>query len=215
MKPARISFYGNFGAGNLGNEATLEAVIQQILRRFPDAQLLCFCANPQDVRTRHNIAAFPSEAVDRSAAARSRSSARRGKLTRFFRIVFRRIPLELVHWIKCLQALARTDMLIIAGTGIVATTDRAAGLALRYIQTIDACGAVSGQTRVPQRWGWAYPPSAQPLASEEEPCAGSPPKLPRRGIEAISAADRVQHRSRFRLPGCGLWPLEGKPGLWG
>jgi hypothetical protein len=28
---ARVSFYGNFGAGNLGNEATLQAVIEQIL----------------------------------------------------------------------------------------------------------------------------------------------------------------------------------------
>ncbi len=59
MKPARISFYGHFGAGNLGNEATLQAVIEQILRRWPDGELLCFCTNPQDVRTRHNIAAFP------------------------------------------------------------------------------------------------------------------------------------------------------------
>lgn len=115
MKPARISFYGNFGAGNLGNECTLQAVIEQILRRWPDAQLLCFCTNPQDVRTRHNIAAFPSEAVDR----RSGSGAR-GRLGRIFRIVFRRIPLELVHWAKSLRAVSRTDMLIVAGTGIVA-----------------------------------------------------------------------------------------------
>jgi polysaccharide pyruvyl transferase WcaK-like protein len=115
MKPARISFYGNFGAGNLGNEATLQAVIEQILRRWPNGQLLCFCTNPQDVCTRHNIAAFPSEAVNRSAA-----SARRGNLTRFLRIVFQRVPLELVHWIKCLHALSGTDMLIVAGTGIVA-----------------------------------------------------------------------------------------------
>jgi len=120
MKPARISFYGNFGAGNLGNEATLQAVIEQILRRWPDGQLLCFCTNPEDVRTRHNIAAFPAGAVNQSAAERSGSSARRGNLTRFFRIAFQRIPLELVHWIKCLHALSRTDMLIVAGTGIVA-----------------------------------------------------------------------------------------------
>ncbi len=119
MKPARISFYGNFGAGNLGNEATLQAVIEQILRRWPDGQLLCFCTNPHDVRTRHNIAAFPSEAVNRGTMDRSGSSARRGNLTRFFRIAFQRIPLELVHWIKCLHALSRADMLIVAGTGIV------------------------------------------------------------------------------------------------
>jgi polysaccharide pyruvyl transferase WcaK-like protein len=119
MKPARISFYGNFGAGNLGNEATLQAVIEQIRQRWPDGELLCFCTNPQDVRTRHNMAAFPSEAFNRSAAERSSSSGRRRDPTWFFRIAFRRIPLELLHWIKCLHALSRTDMLIVAGTGIV------------------------------------------------------------------------------------------------
>ena len=119
MKPERISFYGNFGAGNLGNEATLQAILDEIRSRWPDGRLLCFCANPQDVRTRHNIAALPSEAIDRSAAERSGSIARWPNLTRFFRIVFQRIPLELAHWIKCLRTLSREDMLIVAGTGII------------------------------------------------------------------------------------------------
>ena len=119
-KPARISFYGNFGAGNLGNEATLHAVIEQILRCWPDARLMCFCTNPEDVRTRHNIAAFPSEAVGKTATEEFGSPGRPSRLARLVRIVFRRLPLELVHWIKCLHALRRTDMLIVAGTGIVA-----------------------------------------------------------------------------------------------
>src|SRR5215467_11077490 len=100
MKRARIGFYGNFGAGNLGNECTLQAVIEQTSRQLPDAQLLCFCTNPQDVRTRHHIKAIPSVALDRNAAERSSTSARRGNLTRVFRIAFQRIPLELAHWIK-------------------------------------------------------------------------------------------------------------------
>jgi polysaccharide pyruvyl transferase WcaK-like protein len=120
MKPVRISFYGNFGAGNLGNECTLQAVTEQTRMRWPDAQLLCFCTNPQDVRTRHNIAAFPSEAFDKTAAASSALEGPRGRLPRIFRIVFKRIPLELLHWIKSLHAVSRTDMLIVAGTGIVA-----------------------------------------------------------------------------------------------
>jgi polysaccharide pyruvyl transferase WcaK-like protein len=120
MKPARISFYGNFGAGNLGNECTLQAVIEEIRRRWPDAQLVCFCTNPQDVRTRHNIAAFPSEAVNKTAAKNSSSRGRPDRLARIFRIAFKRIPLELVHWAKSLRAVSRTDMLIVAGTGIVA-----------------------------------------------------------------------------------------------
>ncbi len=119
MKPARISFYGHFGTGNLGNECTLQAVIEQIRRRWPDAQLLCFCTNPQDVRTRHNIAAFPSEAIDRGTADRSGSRRPRGRMARIFRIAFQRIPLELIHWVKSLRAVSRTDMLIVAGTGIV------------------------------------------------------------------------------------------------
>jgi polysaccharide pyruvyl transferase WcaK-like protein len=120
MKPLRVSFYGNFGAGNLGNECTLQAVIEQTRMRWPDAQLLCFCTNPQDVRTRHNIAAFPSEAFDRAAAARTAPEGSRGRLPRVFRIAFQRIPLELVHWIKSLQSVSRMEMLIVAGTGIVA-----------------------------------------------------------------------------------------------
>ena len=120
MKPLRISFYGNFGAGNLGNECTLQAVIEQTLQCWPGAQLLCLCTNPQDVRARHNIAAFPSEAFDKIAAERAGSRPPRGGLVRFFRIAFQRIPLELVHWIKCLPLVGRSDMLVVAGTGIVA-----------------------------------------------------------------------------------------------
>jgi len=119
MRPVRISFYGNFGAGNLGNEATLQAVIERILRRWPDGRLICFCANPEDVRARHGIEALPSGAINRSMAERLRSNARRGSVARLFRVALKRVPLEFVHWIKCAYALSRADMLIIAGTGIV------------------------------------------------------------------------------------------------
>ena len=116
VKPPRIALYGKFGAGNLGNECTLQVIIEQILRRWPDAQFVCICANPQDVRTRHGIAAFSSQAIDHGAANRS---GPRGRLDRALRIVFLRIPLELAHWVKTLHVLRRTDMLIVAGTGIV------------------------------------------------------------------------------------------------
>jgi polysaccharide pyruvyl transferase WcaK-like protein len=120
MKPARISFYGNFGTGNLGNECTLQAAIEQTLRRCPDAQLLCFCSNPQDVRTRHNIAAFRSKAIDWTAIEKSGVRRPRGRLARIFRIAFHRIPLELGHWVSGFHAVGRTDIVIVAGTGIVA-----------------------------------------------------------------------------------------------
>jgi polysaccharide pyruvyl transferase WcaK-like protein len=113
----RISFYGNFGAGNLGNECTLQAIINQILRRSPDAQLLCFCTNPEDVRARHHIDSLPSEAVKKADVLGALGP--QGCLRRTLRIPFQRLPLELLHWTKTLRALRGMDMLVVAGTGIV------------------------------------------------------------------------------------------------
>ena len=93
----------------------MQVIIEQTLRRCPDAQLLCFCTNPRDVRRRYNIAALPSEAIDKSV----HRPGPRGRLARIFQIAFRRIPFEAVHWIKSLCAVGRTDVLIVAGTGIV------------------------------------------------------------------------------------------------
>src|SRR5208337_2935908 len=115
VKSKRIALYGKFGAGNLGNECTLQVIIERVLRRWPDAEFVCFCANPKDVQTRHGIAAFSSEAIDRAAAAKS---GPRGRLERPLRI-FLRIPLELIHWVKILYVMGRMDMLIVAGTGII------------------------------------------------------------------------------------------------
>ncbi len=62
MKPPRIAFYGNFGDGNLGNEVTLQTVIEHTRKRWPDAEFECICTGPTDVRVRHGISAFCSVA---------------------------------------------------------------------------------------------------------------------------------------------------------
>lgn len=108
----RISFYGNFGAGNLGNECTLQAIIEQVLQYEPDAQFLCFCTNPEDVRARHHIEALPAAVVRRGAWGG-------GRIRRFLRILFRWIPLEVAQWVRNIGPLGRSDVFMIAGTGIV------------------------------------------------------------------------------------------------
>ena len=150
MRPARIVFYGNFGAGNLGNEVTLQTAIEQTLSRLPHAKLLCVCTNPEDVRARHGIAAAPSMSRDSGwswsdlntrpadsdgddvpsrggpPAGRSHSLSRLGaRLARLVRIAFRRAPRELAHWYKMLRVMARSDVLLVPGTGIV--TDGSCG----------------------------------------------------------------------------------------
>lgn len=155
MQPTRIVLYGNFGAGNLGNECTLQTAIEQTLRRLPQANLVCVCPDPEDVRVRHNIAAAPSLAqnlgwswsdldskrfarAQHDISLRNRGQANRGpvrrlvgKLARLCRIVAIRAPQELVHWCKMLRVLARSDVLLVPGTGIV---------------TDDSCGS----------FGWPY-----------------------------------------------------------
>jgi polysaccharide pyruvyl transferase WcaK-like protein len=119
MTPIRIAFYGNFGAGNLGNEVTLQTAIEETRRRIPHAQLLCICTDPDDVRARHGISAI------RSTAPRGSPRPARGAGDRILRGLFRRLPAELRHSLECLKVIRRCDLLVVAGTGIV--TDHGCG----------------------------------------------------------------------------------------
>lgn len=150
MRPTSIVFYGNFGAGNLGNEVTLQTAIEQTLNRLPQAKLLCLCTNPEDVRARHGIAAAPSLCRDsgwswsdlnarqagndvdqvrphgaRPADRASRLGGFAAQLARLGRIAFRRAPQELAHWYRMFRVMARTDAFLVSGTGIV--TDASCG----------------------------------------------------------------------------------------
>lgn len=150
MASASVVFYGNFGAGNLGNEVTLQTVIEQTLTRLPQAKLLCVCTNPEDVRARHGIAAAPSLSRNSSwswsnlgakqagndvdeirlrsggpASRAPRLDSFGAKLARLGRIAFLRIPQELAHWYRMLRVMARSDVLLVPGTGIV--TDGSCG----------------------------------------------------------------------------------------
>lgn len=132
MAPKRIALYGNFGSGNLGNECTLQAVAEQLRRRWPDAPLTCLCTIPEDVATRHRMPAVRAALVDsgwswadldRDPLAQPpprRQPPRPLRLiAKGLRLLFRRLPLELAHWIKGAALLSRCDMLIVPGTQVV------------------------------------------------------------------------------------------------
>ncbi len=85
------------GNGNLGDEATLAAVIEGIRRRRPGVQLCVFSANPDDTRRRHRVSAFPivrgaGRTVDRTAA-RDGGQRRRSHLGGLIRAALARVPL--------------------------------------------------------------------------------------------------------------------------
>lgn len=62
----RIGIFGHVGNGNLGDEAIISAVIENIKRRYPSAQIYGFTLNPRDTSERHKITAFPLRRIDKN-----------------------------------------------------------------------------------------------------------------------------------------------------
>jgi len=58
----KIGLLNHIGFGNLGDDATEAAVMQNIKRRWPDAEISLFSMNPPDTRSRHGVAAYPIRA---------------------------------------------------------------------------------------------------------------------------------------------------------
>jgi polysaccharide pyruvyl transferase WcaK-like protein len=55
----KIGVFGHYGRKNLGDEATIQAVIQNIKLRIPEASIIGFSIKPEDTTIRHKINAFP------------------------------------------------------------------------------------------------------------------------------------------------------------
>jgi polysaccharide pyruvyl transferase WcaK-like protein len=76
----RIAIFGHVGTKNLGDEAIIAAVIQQIRDRYPDAEIVAFTGNPEDTLERHAITSFP---IRRSKRRAQGEGGRSSKLSRF------------------------------------------------------------------------------------------------------------------------------------
>src|SRR6266849_9333613 len=61
-KGQRIALFGNFGTGNLGNEATLQAMVLNVRKYLPNAEISCVCPKPENTATQYNICAVPIRA---------------------------------------------------------------------------------------------------------------------------------------------------------
>ena len=107
----KIALFGNFGAGNLGNECTLQAMIHNLRRFVPQVEIICVCTVPDETAASCNIPAFP---------VRERPLARtNNRLFRLLRRIFVGIPLELNRYVRAIKTLQGTDMLVMTGTGML------------------------------------------------------------------------------------------------
>lgn len=55
----KIGIFGFFGYGNLGNAAIQDAMIENICRYYPGAEIFGFSLNPEDTQKRHGIISYP------------------------------------------------------------------------------------------------------------------------------------------------------------
>jgi polysaccharide pyruvyl transferase WcaK-like protein len=72
--PRKIGVFSHGGTKNLGDEALLAAVIQNVRLRIPDADVVGFTINPEDTLERHGILSFPVRQIGRRALSNSAGS---------------------------------------------------------------------------------------------------------------------------------------------
>jgi polysaccharide pyruvyl transferase WcaK-like protein len=109
--PRKIALFGTFGTGNLGNECTLQAMLLNIRRRVPNAQVTCICASPEETASTYGIRALAI-----------REMPLRGTNNRAWRLLRKisvGIPVELYRWFSVIKGLMGTHMLIMTGTGML------------------------------------------------------------------------------------------------
>lgn len=62
----RVGVFGHYGHDNMGDEAIIEAVIQNLRSRWPAVQVTGFSMNAEDTSRRYGIPAYPIRIMDRA-----------------------------------------------------------------------------------------------------------------------------------------------------
>jgi polysaccharide pyruvyl transferase WcaK-like protein len=106
-----VGLFGGLGSGNIGNDASAEAVLSFLRTDHPDAILDAMCGGPETVRNRYGVAAIPSQWYQRYERRASSPTVialkALGKGIDTFRIA---------SWVR------RHDIVIVPGMGILETS---------------------------------------------------------------------------------------------
>jgi polysaccharide pyruvyl transferase WcaK-like protein len=112
-QPRKIAFFGHFDSTNFGNESTLQAILYNLRRFRPNAEVLCISTGPDAAAATHHVKAIP-------VAERFFETWRpRNQVSRMLRMVCIGLPTEAYQYVRGLFSLRRTDMLIVPGTGLL------------------------------------------------------------------------------------------------
>jgi len=131
-RPKKIGLLGPYGYGSLGDAALLDAMIQNIRKRYPDAQIVGIAPNPEDTEKWHKIPAYPvTRMPDRDWRRPDQAAVPRNPVQKFAywlryhpnpqlrkleRALFR-LPLEFILAQRAWSFLKDFDTVIICGGG--------------------------------------------------------------------------------------------------
>ncbi|MGE3249234.1 MAG: polysaccharide pyruvyl transferase family protein [Hyphomonadaceae bacterium] len=107
-RPLRICLWGQFGTGNFGNDASLEAMLLFLRRAAPDAAITVVCSDPDRVARHFNVRCEPM--------------TWEGGESRVFQLVNRlglKLPQKAGAWLDARKRARAFDVFIIPGTGIL------------------------------------------------------------------------------------------------
>jgi polysaccharide pyruvyl transferase WcaK-like protein len=133
----RIALFGNFGTGNLGNEATLQAMVVNLRGYLPNVEISCVCPEPEIAASDYNISGIPIRASfpiwklssapktdekPRASEGSPSDAAAQPRRRPNFRALARTCAyplLEAYRWVKGITSLKGADLLIMTGTGML------------------------------------------------------------------------------------------------
>ena len=109
----KVALFGHFGAGNFGNEATLQAMVRRLREVDPDIEITCICPQPELVARTYGIETL----ANREQIVKPWDSS--NPLVKLARKLFVGVPSECYRWLKGFSMLRKVDALIVPGTGLL------------------------------------------------------------------------------------------------
>jgi polysaccharide pyruvyl transferase WcaK-like protein len=111
----KIALFGVFANGNLGNDATLEAMLANLAIWSPGAEICCICPDPEALQGRYGIAAIPIDITPAVSSGLPGSHSLSGRVLR----LGGRVRQEVALWGESATLLRGYDHLIFTGTGLL------------------------------------------------------------------------------------------------
>jgi polysaccharide pyruvyl transferase WcaK-like protein len=98
----KIGVFGNFGSGNLGNEGSLQAMMNFLEEVAPDAKITCICPGPEAIRRKYGVTAHAMQLPRKGGAS-----------------IFGKVRARIGDLALMIRRVRDFDVMIIPGTGIL------------------------------------------------------------------------------------------------